>query len=191
MTASLLFTSLTALGPISYAIVFLGMILEGDIILFTAAFLTNQGLFQPRDIIITVIVGVLLGDYLWFWAGAHPNFLPVFLKRWVTSVSEPFDEHLRQSPAYTIFFSKFTYGFNKMILVRAGMLNIPIKSIIKSYLLSLILWMLIISGIGYFAGFSFILIKKYVRFAEITLFASLAIFIIAWKLVSKRAKKKL
>ncbi|MDP3999158.1 MAG: hypothetical protein Q8P76_01015 [bacterium] len=191
MTASLLFTSLTALGPISYIIVFLGMILEGDIVLFTTAFLTKQGLFDSGDIIFTVITGVLLGDYLWFWAGAHPNFLPAFLKRWVTSVSEPFDEHLKQSPAYTIFISKFTYGFNKIILVRAGMLNIPIQSVIKNYLLSLILWMLIIGSIGYFAGFSFILIKKYVRFAEITLFASLAIFIIAWKLISRRAKKRL
>lgn len=191
MTASLLFNFLVALGPLGYVIVFLGMILEGDIILFTAAFLTNQGVFNPGDIIITVIVGVLLGDYLWFWAGSHPNFLPAFIKKWVANVSEPFDEHLKQSPGYTIFLSKFTYGFNKTILIRAGMLNIPLKKVLNSYLFSLILWMLIIGSVGYFSGFSFLLIKNYVRFAEIALFSSLAIFIIVWKLVARRAKRKL
>lgn len=176
---SFLFNYLTLGRPLGYALVFIGMILEGDIVLFIAAFLTHQGFFDIGDMSVVVFSGVFLGDWLWFCLGTRLNNASSFFKRWFERFIKPFENHLSENPIRTIFISKFIYGFNRAVIMRAGALGVKWKDFAKSDYPAAVLWIFVISFLGYISSASLIYIKHYLRFAEIALgliFASFFLF---------------
>ena len=116
--------------PAALLIVFIGMMIEGDILLFTAAFMSAQGLFNPIELFAVVLAGVMAGDYTWYLAGV--KFLPKFprIRRWVERITSPVDEHLRHRQFHTFAVSKFAYNMHHPILMRAGMLGLNRKKFI-------------------------------------------------------------
>ena len=181
--------------PVSYLLVFVAMMFEGDLLLFTTAFLTQQGLFKILYIFPIVFAGALAGDLLWYWAGYEINKLHIsisFVKRWMEHLAQPLDNHLETRLKHTIFVSKFAYGFNHLTLLRAGMKGIHLGDFIKANVSATIVWMFAIGILGYLSGASFELIKRYIRFAEILLFVALVIFFAFWHfVVTKKLKRKL
>src|SRR6185295_15277237 len=135
MMQSHLFWFLQHHRELSYAIVFLAMIFEGDVFLFTAAFLTRAGFFDPLTMIVSIITGSLTGDLFWYWIGLKLNGSTRFTA-WAKKVALPFDDHLISRPFRTIFLSKFIYGVHHAILIRAGMLNIGLAKYLKIDLIS-------------------------------------------------------
>ena len=185
------YLDLSVWKPIAYLVVFIVMILEGDVALFAAGFLTHQEFFQFLPIILTLFSGVFLGDNLWYRLGNWLNNSTSFFERWIEKIAKPFDEHLRNKPIRTIFISKFTYGFNKAMLMRAGALGIKWKKLEESDLLATFFWIIIVGGLGYASSASLIAIKKYLRFGEIAFAIGIVVFIIIEFLVTKKAKRKL
>lgn len=189
---SLFLQYLIVTRPIGYALIFLGMVFEGDVMLFTAFFLTHQGFFDFGDMAFTVLAGVFLGDMTWYWLGniqiigKFPN-----IYSWVERLTKPFDQHTRERPFYTIFISKFTYGIHHLILMRFAMLNIPFKEFLRSDIPAVIGWILIVGSIGYFSSASLFLIQQYLRFAEISLLFGLLIFFAVWHWIGRISKEKL
>lgn len=191
MHYSFFLDALSTLYPYTYIVLFIGMVLEGDMVLFTAAFLMHQGVFDPGKALLTAFLGVIFGDLLWYTLGSKLKETDWRIARWAISIAKPFDEHLRTQPFHTIFMSKFAYGFHHAILMRAGALRIKIKRFLKDDIASTISWMFIIVMFGYFSSASFDLIKHYIRFAEIALFVGLLIFFIIWHYLAQRLKKRL
>lgn len=165
--------------PLGYFFVFLGMVFEGDIFLFTAAFLTHQGFFDFGDILITILSGVALGDLLWYWLGVRFGHQDSFIGRLVFRIAGPLDDYLKNRLGRTILTSKFAYGLHHPILARAGALRINLPQFIKKDVLANALWIIVIGGLGYFSSFSFRLIKKYLRYTEFALLTALAALILA------------
>ncbi|MBI4119774.1 MAG: VTT domain-containing protein [Parcubacteria group bacterium] len=182
---------LTAWKILGYGAIFLGMIFEGDAVLFTAAFLAHQGFFDPLNMFVVVLCGILIGDSLWYLLGHWLNTSSAFFTKWAARIAAPFDQHLLNSPFRTIFISKFTYGFHHAILVRAGSLGLPWKNILETDIPASLLWITIVGGLGYASGAAFVLIKHYLRFAELGLLAALIIFIAAYYLIVRSTKKRL
>lgn len=60
---------LTLWRPLGYLLTFLGLLFEGEAVIFTAAFLTHRGFFDGGDIFFVIIAGVITGDILWYLAG--------------------------------------------------------------------------------------------------------------------------
>ena len=175
--------------PLALLIVFIGMIIEGDILLFTSAFLSAQGLFHPVELFATALVGVMTGDYLWYWAGAR--LLPKFpwLERWVERITHPVDEHLRHRQLHTFAVSKFAYNMHHPILMRAGMLGLDKQKFIKNDFFSSLIWIAVVGGLGYFSSLSVGLFRHYIKFAEVILLAALVLFIAITHFVGKMARK--
>ncbi len=178
-------------SPFGYIVVFFGMILEGDVFLFTAAFLTEEGYFHPGIIAITVYAGVILGDLFWYALGLWLDTSSTFLTRWAKRIVKPFEGGLQRRPLHTIFISKFTYGFSHAVLMRAGSLRIPLKKFFKIDAISSLGWMAVVGGLGYFSGASFSLIKHYLKVAEIALLFVLVAFFVVWHLIINRSREKL
>lgn len=188
---SILLPYLTAWKPLAYAIIFLGMILEGDALLFIAGFLTHQGVFELLPILATVCGGVFIGDNLWFELGVRWKNSSSRLMQWVEKLAKPFDLHLQTKPLRTIFISKFTYGFNHAILVRAGILGIRWKKLEESVLLADLFWIFIVGGLGYLSSASFARFKHILGFTEAALALGLAGFIFLELFLTRQSKKKL
>lgn len=193
--SSTLFQYLTPYLGIGYPLIFAATMFEGDIILFTTGFLTQQGLFSIIYAPIVVFCGALAGDLVWYWLGYELNKLHIsvsFLRRWMERLSEPIDEHLLNRTNYTIFISKFAYGFNHLTLMRAGMLGIKLKTFIKANISATLAWMLVVGGLGYISGESFALIKHYLRYGEFALLGAVLIFFLFWHfVVTRRLEKEL
>ncbi len=177
--------------PIAYLIVFFGMFFEGDALLFITGFLTHQGYFEFLPILATVLSGVFIGDNLWYRLGFWIKNSDNALKKWVERITQPFDAHIINNPLRTIFLSKFTYGFNHAILIRAGSLGIKWKKLEESDLLASFCWVLAVGGLGYASSASFSLFKHYIRFGEIALATGFGIFLLIEYIVTKKTKKKL
>jgi len=182
---------LRVLGDWSYVMVFIGMFIEGDVILFAASFLAYQGYFDLVKLIPIVFGGVLIGDSVWYWLGDKFKSENSIIHKWVEHVAEPFDEHVRMNPLRAIFISKFAYGFHHAILMRAGALHIRWEKIFKSDIIATIFWGLIIGGVGYASAATFLPFKRYLKYGEIALFLALVGFWIIYRLISAKTKKRL
>lgn len=187
---SLLLSYLNSWEPLGYIIIFLGMMVEGDLVLFSTAFLAHQGIIAFIPAFLSALWGMILGDNLWYSLGLkiRNSSRLSFVTAWAERIAKKFDERLIKRPVRTIFIAKFTYGFNRAILIRAGMLRLKWRKIEQSDILATLLWMAIVGGLGYFASASFSLIKHYLRFAEVGLFLGLLIFFCLEHLIAKRVK---
>lgn len=188
----LVLQSLSAWAPLGYGLVFIGMMVEGDVILFSAAFLANQGFFNIGLIVPIIAGGVLLGDALWYKLGEHFNKNPDSMRnRWVSKIAKPFDNHLVHRPLHTIFISKFTYGLHHIILMRAGALNIGLCKFMRDDALSSFFWIVVVGGLGYFSSVSFALVKQSLRFAEVALLIGVVGFFVLQQIITWLLKKTL
>jgi len=176
---------------LSYALVFIGMIIEGDFTLFTSLFLTSDGLFDLTIILPVLYAGVIIGDLLWFFAGVKISRLSYQhrLLGWMERVARPFDEQLKKKPFRALFISKFIYNAHHPLLMRAGALGMNINDFIKRDLLASALWIMIVGGTGYFFSFSLQLFKHYVHFVEVGLLIGLALFFIVEHALSHFLRK--
>lgn len=181
---------LTEYQTLGYIIIFLGMMIEGDILLFTVGFLTYRGYFDIGIVLLIVSLGIVIGDNLWYVLGEVIKENSIF-GRFITRVIKPFDEHLKKRTVWTIFISKFAYGSHRLTLLRAGMLRLPFKKFIEGDISASVVWILLIGGLGYISSASFFLIRRYLRYSEITLLFGLILFILVSHLITRISKKKL
>jgi len=176
---------------IGYAIVFILMFVEGDVSLFTIALLVRRRFFDPGDMFLVALLGTLCGDFLWYQIGTIIQRYPRLSAK-IERVARPFDEHLIKNPLRTILISKFTYGIHHFILTRAGHLRLPLKEFLKSDILSAMVWVLTIGGMGYLSGTYFNLIKHYFHYSEILILILSVAFVLLDRLVlAKRLKKEI
>lgn len=171
---------LTVSRTLGYLLVFLGMIIEGDAVLFTAAFLTHQNNFDLGDMLFVVLSGTIIGDILWYYLGFKLNYSKrfTFICAWMNKVSKPFDSQLHKRPLKTIFFSKFFFGLHHAILIRAGNLKLPLKKYLQTDAVAIIFWVMSVGGLGYLSGLSFSFFKHSLRFAEIALVIGFLVFLL-------------
>lgn len=174
---SLILPYLTLWKPVSYCLVALGMIIEGDLILFSAAFLLYQGYFAPIQLLLAAGGGLLVGEIFWYQLGAFAavSRFPL-VNHWIERLTARFDSHLERYTARTLFFSKFMYGFGHIMIMRAGMLGLSPRRFIKKDALATLAWALIVGALGYFSAASF-LAGHYLRFTEEALVVALLFFL--------------
>ncbi len=187
---TLLFQYLLLWKPLGYFLLFIGLVFEGDTVLFIASFLAYHGFFDVGKFFLIAFSGSIVGDAFFYWLGQRINSSSSFINK-ITSRIKFADAHLINRLPHTIFVSKFTYGIHHLVMLRAGALNIDFKKIIKYNLFPTLLWILFIGGLGYLSGASFVIIKKYVRFIEASLLIALIIFFIVERFIKKRSEKKL
>ncbi len=164
-----------------YFLVFLGLILEGEAVLFIAVFYTIKGFFEPLFIIPVIFTGVFVGDIFWFKYSFYIARHTPFLGRLVCRFSENFDNYLLSHRGTAFFISKFAYGLNHIAILRAGALKIPFKEFLKADAVASVLWMMIIGGIAYLSALTFDYFRHYLKIAEAGLLLGLLfLFFLTW-----------
>lgn len=177
--------------PLAYAVLFLAMILEGEIFVFAAAFLASRGFIDPEITFLVLFAGVQIGDSLWYWLGYKINHSDTRFGRWLVSKTGRFDEHLTSNPLRTIFFSKFFIGIHHFILARAGVLKVRYREFLKDDFLANVAWLAVVGGLGYASGASYDLVKHNLKFVEYSLLIGLVVFLALDYLLVRSLKKKI
>ena len=102
-----------------------------------------------------------------------------------------FDNHILERTPHVLFISKFTYGLHHLILLRAGALHVDFKKIIKIDLVTTLIWIFIVGGLGFISGASFTLIKHKLEYLEIGILVAIVIFFIVGETISRILRKKI
>lgn len=181
---------LTIWKPLGYGIVFLGMIFEGDAILFAAVFLAREGFFSLKTVIAIVLSGVIIGDLFWYWLGTIANRSHPRIKQWVTRLAAPLDNQLTNRPFHCFLLSKFIF-IGHGVIARAGMVRMPMRKFISSDIPATLIWIIAVGSLGYFSSISLALLRRYLRFAELSLLFSLALFLLIMHIVKHYSRKVL
>ena len=128
---------------LGYAILFLGMIIEGELFLLAYGMLLHLKAFDPGDVFIFAYLGVIFSDILWY----HPG---VFLKKKLVSTSgflkrseeraKKLFPYFETNPTKALLISKFVTGTNHATIVLAGFLKMDFKYFLKLRLAISFVW---------------------------------------------------
>jgi len=164
----------------SYLILFLGVVIEGEIFPLAAGFLVSLSLMDLNTAILVSFVGSFLGDMLWFKAASRWG-RPLVEKVGHFLLLKPsrlawLEEHFRQNGKKTLAITKFIYTFGHSSIVVAGLARMNFREFVKVDLPASLLWGIVFVLLGNFFGASFFLLQHILR--DITLAAIIVLVVI-------------
>lgn len=151
----------------SYLILFLGVVVEGEMFPLAAGFLVSLSLMNYYGVILVGFTGAVVGDVLWFAAARrwgrdflnkHGRWLGLTPKRlgWL-------ERHFYHNGKKTLFVTKFIYSFGHSSIIVAGVAKMSWREFIKVEMLASLLWVLVFVGLGKFLGNSYYLFQNTIR----------------------------
>lgn len=171
-----------------YVFFALGMLAEGLLFALTVMFLINIGAVEPLPALISVGVGAMLEQSLFYHLGTRLTNFPR-ITNWVNRVAQKFDKHIQNRTFHTLLISKFVYGFHRAILIRSGMLKLPVGNFFKASLISTSCWLLIIGALSYYFSAYLIKFAKYSSWVDALPFILIAVFLLIERLAGKYLKR--
>ncbi|MFZ2303258.1 MAG: VTT domain-containing protein [Minisyncoccia bacterium] len=166
-----------------YVILFIAMVLEGEVFLIIAGMLASLDAFDTGDVLWISLIGVVLGNIMWYNLGTKlkdANLTKGILKR-AERILVFFLPEFRANPFKSIFISKFIYGANRATVIMSGVLRIPFKLFFKAEFFASIVWVVLYFEIGYFFGYTAISTTR--KAGHLALMALL--FVVAFILIQK------
>lgn len=182
---------LTTWKTVAYFLIFIGMYIEGETVLFAISFLVVKGVFNPVLAGLVCFSGVITGDLFWYFVGTKIVGSDNFLLKWADKLSRPFDKQILKRPARMIFISKFTYGLHHALIIKTGMLKIGVKKFLKIDLIASAIWIFIIGAIGFSFVASFHIIKRYLKYAELAFLLILLLMLCSEHILAVISKREL
>ena len=169
-----------------YLFIFLGLIIEGELILLSTGVLLHLGALDFFPVILFIFLGLVAKTFVGYRIGRtlhnkwnHTKLLKYIEKR-VSSVMP----HFKERPFWSIFISKFIMGVNNVVIIFAGYKNINFRKYLEAELFSTFTWAPALISLGYFFSFTAIGVSREVwRFSFIVL-ALTILFIAIDKLIS-------
>ncbi len=137
--------------PLAYAILCAAMLLEGgEISLPLFGALSRTGAVD-LPVVVVIGIGSAIGyDALFWWLGRHllKKNIKKILFIDIARIEETL-ERIRPSVGFFIFFSKFAYGLNRVVLAAAGYLNVRLKKMLRYSIPAAIIWVILLTSLGY------------------------------------------
>jgi len=171
---------------LAYFVIFLGIILEGEIVVISTGVLSSLGAVSFWWSFVFIILGGMvktigcyyLGMILYKKYNQH-NFFK-YLERRVLYFMPRFSK----KPFWSIFISKFIMGVNYLVLIFSGYLKINFKTYIKAEVFSTFIWAPALLSLGFFfSQIAFSYSKEISRFSLIV-FLFLVVFLLFDKLMA-------
>ncbi len=167
-----------------YTFFVLGMLVEGLLFALTVIFLISVGSVPAVPSLLCVLFGAMLEQWLLYYTGKRlANFPRVSL--WVNKIAGRFDKHIENRTTHVFVISKFIYGVHRAILIRTGMLNLPMKQFVRASIISVVFWLAVIGLLSY--SFSEYLFKfiHYSRFVDVLPFVMIIFFLLVERVAGK------
>lgn len=125
--------ALAIAGRFKYPLLLVGVIVEGPLLMVASGFLLRIGLFAPVPLFLTVVLGDLVGDVIWYYVGYYAlesflrkrgHFLSVTPKL-LEQAKKMFHRHHEK----ILFISKISLGFGMALatLMVAGAMRVPFR----------------------------------------------------------------
>jgi len=169
------------------------MIIEGPVATILSAMLAAAGVFNVGVVFVLSIFGDVVGDVMLYWAGKIGGMKFVdnigkymgITHNLVLKMEKYFEHH----GGKTIFAVKSTTGLCWATFVAAGIAKMNFGKFVKYSILGGIVWSGFLVAMGYFYGYMWQEIKKYIEWAG-WLIMGLAITTFAFITLYKKYKSK-
>lgn len=183
-----------------YVIVFFGVMLEnaglpvpGETVLLAAGFFASQGRISLGWVIVTALLGAVLGDNAGYWIGRRlGRTLLVKYGRFVFLTEERlvsmevfFEKHGDKMVAV----ARFITGFRVFTALFAGASVMPWRRFFVFNVVGAVAWSVAISLLGYFFGKSWTVLEQWIRGAGVVL-AALVIIALVVRAIMIRSRRK-
>lgn len=170
-----------------YLVIFLGVILEGEIVVIFAGIFAYLGSIHIFVALTAVILGGVMKSFLGYTIGFflqkhHSHNL--FIKKMEGRISY-FLPRFKERPFWSIFVSRFfILGIGWFTLIFSGYKKIPLKVYIKAESFSLILWSISVMMLGYFFGYTALSISRDVRNVLLLILIFFILFFVLEKFIA-------
>ncbi len=149
-----------------YLIIFLGVILEGEIVVIFAGIFSHLSSINIFIAFFAIIMGGAMKSFLGYLIGSSLNKYHShrnFIQRIELKMSS-FLPHFGERPFWSIFISRFfVFGIGWFTLIFSGYKKVPIKVYIKAEVISLIIWSILMLLLGYFFSYTALSVSRDVR----------------------------
>lgn len=151
-----------------YAILFLGMFVEGEMMLIFAGVLIRSRSIHYFDTIAIAFIAVLLHDIGYWYIGKklamvrREKFLGINLKK-----AEKFFAKLKKREGLYIFTSKFAWGMNRFVLIASGYFQTKLVKLVKYSMGAAIIWTTTLVSLGYIFAEQTAILKKDIKMVAI------------------------
>ena len=170
----------------AYAIIFFGLIFEGEFVVISVGILSHLGalsfwfalLFIVLGLIAKTFLGYALGEFLYKKFNHHKIFK--YIKKRVYNVFPRF----KAKPFWSIFASNFIMGVNYLVIIFCGYEKINYKQFLKAEFSSKAIWAPLLLLLGYFFGYTALHISREIWKFSMVVLILFIIFIIFDKLVT-------
>lgn len=133
-------------------VLFIGTILEGEIVLVLAGFLARAELFPFWQVVVVAISGGVLGDQFYFYLGRWKGEAIVWRVRGFSRRASKAMELVERWHNWLIPASRYLYGFRILLPITFGMIGTPPLRFLLLNVASAIVWALMFSFAGYALG---------------------------------------
>ena len=164
-------------------IIFLGMLLEGEIILILVGIFVQIGALDALPAVSVSLAGAVTKSFFFYFAGEKINNIWGHNKvlHYIERKVYYFFPKFKEKPFWPLFISKFIAGTNYFVIILSGYLKVDYKKFLKIEFLSTAIWFPAIYALGHFFGYvAFSISRDIKKFSLILL-----LFIIAFFLVDK------
>lgn len=171
---------------LAYFIIFLGIILEGEIVVITTGILANLHAIDFWWSLSFIIIGGMVKSIGCYYIGMfvykkyykHKFF--IYLEKRVLYFMPRFNK----KPFWSIFLSKFIMGVNYLVLIFSGYKKINFKTYMQAEILSTIIWAPLLLSLGFFFSQTALSYSKELSRFSLAIFLLLVVFLLFDKLVA-------
>jgi membrane-associated protein len=171
---------------LTYGLIYLGLIFEGEVFVISTGILAHLGALSFWTSLTFILLGSLsktfigyaFGEFLYKKFNHHNVFK--YLQRRVYSIMPRFKE----KPFWSIFISKFIMGANYIVIIFAGYEKINFRKYLKAEISSIIIWAPLLLSLGYFFSYTALHISREIWKFSLVVLILFIIFILFDKLVS-------
>jgi membrane protein DedA with SNARE-associated domain len=133
-------------------VLFIGTILEGEIVLVVAGFLAQAGLFPYWQVVAVAVTGGVLGDQFYFYLGRWKGEAIVWRVRAFSRRADKAMELIDHWHGWLIPASRFLYGFRILLPITFGMIGTPPTRFALLNVASAVPWAVMFSAGGFLLG---------------------------------------
>ncbi|KKU50422.1 MAG: hypothetical protein UX71_C0001G0077 [Parcubacteria group bacterium GW2011_GWA1_47_10] len=141
---------------LTYAIILVGLLLEGEVIIISTGVLAHLGALNIWVALVFILAGAFcktffgyrLGEFLYHKFN-HNRFFRYIQKR-VYGVLPGF----KSKPFWSIFVSKFIIGANNIVILFAGFEGIDFKKYLRAEIYATLVWAPLLLSLGYIFSYT-------------------------------------
>ena len=149
-----------------YFLLFIGMIVEGPVIMTASGFLYKLGQFSFLPMYLVLVFGDFTADLGWYALGRFGARSTIFKYGHFVGITplilEKIEDRFHKYHQKILIISKLTmgFGFAVVVLVVAGIFKVPFKNYVILNLIGGFIWTAILVGIGFFIGNIYTMVSR-------------------------------